>query len=101
MLSPSLHVGPLTNNDWQEENKFEQVEKEYLAVAELAREEEVELRWVTYFILVIRQTLHRTMHGNLCIKLFSSLSPPPEKMQKVVEGTIFAEEVISLRNPPM
>jgi len=51
------------------------------AVAELAREEEVELRWVTYFILVVHRTLHRTMHGNLCINLFSSF-PPPRKNAK-------------------
>ena len=49
MLSPSFHFCPSTNNVWQEEKKFEEVEKEYEKIAELAKEEEVELRWVTYY----------------------------------------------------
>jgi hypothetical protein len=43
VLSPSLHFGPSTNN-LQEEKKYEETEKEYEAVAELAKEEKVELR---------------------------------------------------------
>ncbi len=37
--------------DMQEEEKYEAVEKEYEAVAELAKEDELELRYVLYRLL--------------------------------------------------
>lgn len=98
-LLPS-NLGPSTNNVWQEEKKFEEVEKEYEAVAELAKEEEVELRWVTYYSRRSTNFASHDAHGNLSINQFSSLSPP-KKMHKFVEGIIFAKEVNSLQKPRM
>ena len=42
----------------QEEKKFEEVEKEYEEVAELAKEEEVELRWVSSMYVFMLDIWH-------------------------------------------
>jgi hypothetical protein len=49
----ALPLHSVLDDEHQEEKKFEAVEKEYEKVAELAKEEEIELRYVK--LVVIRR----------------------------------------------